>query len=347
MESNNEVRVDYKQVWNKIWERKKLYVKTLSIVFVLSCLWIFPQPRNYETKVSLAPEMGNTLGGDAITSLASTFGLNIGGLQNKGDAIYPTLYPEIVGSSSFIISLFDVTVTTGDGKLTTTYYDYLLNHRKMNPYLLPVKTAINWGSSLFTTEDSNPSAEVNPFQLTKKEYGIVRLIAKSIQCKVDKKTDVITILVTDHDAFISACIADTVRQRLQDYVTDYRTKKARHDMEYYDQLTREAWAEYNQLESDYSSHQDSHINNVKQSVRSNAKKLERSAEIKYNTYSVLSTHLQAAQARVQERTPAFTIIQPATVPIKPVSPKRLRFVFICLFLTFVGTSIYILRDIVK
>lgn len=342
----NKVGVDYSQVFKKIWARKKLYAKTMGIVLLLSCLWIFPQPREYQSEVSLAPEMGNSLGGDAISSLASTFGFDVGGLQSS-DAIYPTLYPEILKSSSFIVSLFDVKVTTGDGKVSTTYYDYLLNHYKRNPYMMPINGLIAWVGSLFASPAATPSATVDPFKLTKKQFDIVRQIGSSVTCDVDKKTDVITITVTDQDAYVSACIADTVRQRLQNYITDYRTKKARHDMEYYEKLTNQALKEYNQSVGSYSSYQDSHMNTVREGVRSNAKKLERSAEIKYNTYSVLNNQLQAAKAKVQERTPAFTIIQPAIVPLKPVGPKRIQFVLICLFLTFAGTSVYVLRDIVK
>ena len=52
--------------------------------------------------------------------------------------------------------------------------------------------------------------------------------------------------------------------------------------------------------------------------------------------------MQAAKAKVQERTPAFTVIKGANVPIKPSGPKRMIFVAFILLLTFAGTSIYIL-----
>lgn len=338
--------IDYKQVWKSIYARKQLYVKILCITFILASLWIFPQPREYQSTVSLAPEMSNSLGSDAISSFASTFGLDVGGLQNN-DAIYPTLYPEILKSSSFIVSLFEIKVTTDDGKLTTTYYDYLQNHHKENPYLMPYYGAMKWIESQTTPKNGKPITNVDPFKLTKKQFKVVRKIGESIECKVDKKTNVITINVTDQDAYISACMADTIRQRLQDYITDYRTKKARHDLEYYEKLTKQALSEYNQSVGEYSSYQDGHMRTVLESVRSKAKKLERSSEIKYNTYTALNNQLQAAKARLQERTPAFTIIQPAIVPIKPIGPKRVRFVLLCMLLAFAGTSTYILREIVQ
>lgn len=345
---NNQNKIDYTAVFHSIWIRKKLFAKTMGIAFVLAIIWIFPQPRYYSSQVSLAPETGNSLGGDAISSLATSFGFDIGNLQSN-DAIYPTLYPEILKSTNFVVRMFNVHVTTDDKKLSTTYYDYLTNHTRQNPYTVPFAAAIKFISSIFSnnvTQQSNNNL-VDPFRLTKKQDDAFKIITKNIDCKVDKKTDVITISVKDQDPYICACIADTVRARLQEYITDYRTKKARHDMLYYEKLTQKAKAEYERAIGVYSGYKDAHFNVILENSKSRSRKLERDVEIKYSTYSAINNQLQAAKAKVQERTPAFTIIQQASVPLKPDSPKRMIFVAICLFLTFCGTSIYVLRDIVK
>ena len=70
-------------------------------------------------------------------------------------------------------------------------------------------------------------------------------------------------------------------------------------------------------------------------------------QLKYNTYSTLNTQLQAAKAKVQERTPAFTTIKGASVPIKPAGPKRMLFVLGMMVLTFFCTSLYAVKDDIK
>ena len=74
--------------------------------------------------------------------------------------------------------------------------------------------------------------------------------------------------------------------------------------------------------------------------------LENEMQIKYNTYTTVVTQYQASKAKVQERTPAFMVIQGASVPIKPDKPKRMLFVATMVFLAFMGTSVYVLRDII-
>ena len=63
-------------------------------------------------------------------------------------------------------------------------------------------------------------------------------------------------------------------------------------------------------------------------------------QLKYNTYTTLMTQYQAAKAKVQERTPAFTLVQGAAVPIKPAGPKRMIFVIGMCVLAVFGTSLY-------
>ena len=65
--------------------------------------------------------------------------------------------------------------------------------------------------------------------------------------------------------------------------------------------------------------------------------LENEMQLKYNIYSQLAQQLQLARAKVQERTPAFTIIQSAVVPLKKASPRRGLIVGIILLLNFLGT----------
>ena len=70
-------------------------------------------------------------------------------------------------------------------------------------------------------------------------------------------------------------------------------------------------------------------------------------QLKYNTYSTLNTQLQAAKAKIQEKTPAFTLIQGASVPIKASEPKRMFFVLGMTFFAFIVISLYVLKDIIK
>lgn len=343
MEDNNRnYGIDYKRVFQEILKRKRLFFKTLPIAFVLSCIYIFSLPRYYNTDTTLAPETENSMSGGAIGSIASTFGLDLGEMQTS-DAITPLLYPDLMEDNGFVTNMFNIMVTTKDGKTKATYHDYLKKHQKY-PWWTK---AIGSIKSLFSKK-SEPSREVfDPYNLTKPEDDIAKAIADRVKFKTDKKTGVITITVKDQDPVVCKTVADSVKNRLQNFITEYRTNKARTDYEYYKQLAQQAKNDYERSRQRYASFSDANTSIALKSVQLKVEEMENDMQLKFSTYSTINNQLQAAKAKVQERTPAFTTLKGAAVPIKPAGPKRVSFVITMLFLTFIGTCVYILYDIVK
>lgn len=334
--------IDLKEIAKTVWNKRKTFYIVLPIVFILSCIWIFPQPRYYTAEVKLAPENGGTnITSDGLSSIASSFGINIGNIASP-DAIYPTLYPDLIYSTDFIVKLFDIQITTYDGKVSCNYYTYLNKHQKKNPITEPYNKLKRYITNLFTYQEQNHSgqARINPFNLTKRENDIKEIVMEKISCSVDKKTDVISIRVKDQDRKVCAILADSVRERLQSFIIDYRTKKARQDVEYYQHLSDSAKTEYDKANAQCAAFFDSHKNVVLESTILQGEKLKNVLSLKTNTYNTLCTQLSLAKAKVQERTPSFTILQSPTIPIKPTGPKRLLFVLGMLIITAIGIAIY-------
>ena len=347
-ENNNTNIIDLREIIKRIWDKKMVFLKVLPIVFVLSCVYILPEPRYYTSNVTLAPEMGSVTGGGSLTSIASSFGVDLGTLQNS-DAIYPDLYPDLMESTEFVVSLFDTKVTNLDGDIQTDYFTYLAKHRKRSIWKKPgdwVKKQIRRLTEPKQIPTPNNSEKgVNPFFLNKKQHGIVGVIRENITCNVDKKTSVITITVKDQDKLICASMADSVRVRLQEYITNYRTHKAKIDVEHYSKLTTEAKHIYEKARQLYGSFSDANSDVILESYRAKRNDLENDMQLKYNTYTALNTQLQAAKAKLQEITPAFTVIQCASVPEKPAGPKRMLFVLGMIFFAAIVTTFWLIKDI--
>jgi hypothetical protein len=138
-------------------------------------------------------------------------------------------------------------------------------------------------------------------------------------------------------------MADSVKNRLQKFITDYRTNKARIDLEYYKKLASDAKQDYEKARRLYGSYADANNDIVLESFRAKQTDLENDMQLKYNTYTVLNTQLQAAMAKVQEYTPAFTELQGASVPVKPEGPRRMIFIIGMTFLVCVITALWVSR----
>ncbi len=346
MEVKKEMEViDLRVVFKKIWSRRKLFYKVLPITFVVSCAIILCVPRYYTSSLSLAPEIGNSSGmGGTLGSLASSFGLDLGAMETT-DAINPMLYPDLMEDNGFVTGLFDINVKSMDGEINCSYYEYLTKHQKRAFWTY----AIGWVKRLLTTKDQGgkKGGKFDPYMLSKKQDDVAALIRSFVTISIDKKTAVITIETKAQDALICKTVADSVKERLQIFITNYRTNKSRIDEQYYKKLVDEAKADYEKARRLYASYADANMEVMLESYKATQADLENDMQLKYNTYTTLMTQYQAAKAKVQERTPAFTLVKGAAVPIKPAGPKRMLFVIgMCILVTMI-TSLWLIRDVVK
>ncbi len=344
--------IDFVKLWNDVLKHRRLYYKVLPITFVIAAIIMLSIPNYYNCEVKLSPEMSSSSSSKSgLLSLASSFGVNLGSANLGGmgtEALFPTLYPDLMNSVDFKTSLFPVPVTIeGDEDepdRTMSYYDYMENEQSKPwwSYIFKgIGDGIKYVKNWITGKEEEETTGVNPFRLSEEQTEIVKAIDENIVCDVDKKTMVITINVKDQDPVICATMADTVKTRLQNFITDYRTRKARVDLEYNKKLYAETKARYDKARRLYAEFVDANNDIILQTVRQRQVELENDMQIQYNAFTQVAAQLLAAEAKVQEDTPAFTTLQSATVPVKKTGPKRAIACLVFLFLAFCCTTAYI------
>ena len=348
-EGAQETYIDFSKLFKDLLKHKKLYYKVLPITFVIAAFLLLSLPNYYKCEVKLSPEMSGSGSKGGLLSLASSFGVNLkGALGNSTEALFPTLYPDLMNSVDFKTSLFEIPVTIegdkdkGEADRTMPYYDYLKEEQKLPWWSSAKKTMFEWLITLFF-EDKPEVTEIDPFRLTKEQTEIMKLIDKKVICDVDQKTMVISIEVTDQNALICATMADTVKTRLQKFITDYRTSKARVDLEYNKKLYGETKAKYEHARQLYAAYADSHRAVSSQSAQTRRDELRNEMDMQQQIYQQVVGQLQQAEMQVQAETPAFTTLQSATVPVRKAGPARAKWCIVWLFLAFLGTTAYILH----
>lgn len=333
------------QLLQDIKKHKKLYYKVLGVTFIVSAILLIGTPNYYKCTVKLAPELSGSKSTSSLASIASSFGLNIGSTNMGSEALFPTLYPDLMNSVAFRASLFSIKVQREDDDTPMTYYDYLNNEQKkslLEYAVLPLKWTKDYILSLIISDEDN-SEKIDPFKLTKEQFDIVELMEKKVVCDVDNKTLVITIDVTDQDPLIAATMADSVQLHLQEFITDYRTRKARIDLAYNQKLFKEAQERYEKARVKSAAYSDANRHVIFAEKQSEQTKLENEMQLQYRAYSQVAAQLQLAEAKVQEDTPAFTTLQPATVPIKKAGPKRIAIILVFIVLAFFVTTVFLIH----
>lgn len=341
-DQNDEKEIDLLELASKLWDQRKKIIIWCVCGAVIGLIIAFSIPREYTTSVKLAPEANDAkASAGGLSALASMAGF--GSSASGADAVYPQLYPDVVSSVPFVTSLFDVVVETKtDDPQKMTVQQYMEDEVKA-PWWSAVMGAPFKLLNLFrSAEEEDGDKKIDNFQLTQKETELVMALNKRITASVDQKTSVVTISVNMQDPLVSAILADTVVSRLQQYVTAYRTNKARKDLEYAETLNEEAKDEYYKAQQRYAEYTDRNQGLAFQSARITSSRLENEASLAFNLYNQTAQQVQKAKAKVQETTPVYAVITPATVPVKPTSPKKVMILVGFTFLAFVACAAWIL-----
>ncbi|MBF0576532.1 Wzz/FepE/Etk N-terminal domain-containing protein [Dysgonomonas sp. GY617] len=341
--SNQEKEIDLIDLGKKLWEKRKFILKGFLIGLLFGVVIAFSIPKEYTSTVILAPEANSSSSAGSVGALAAMAGLNLGGGAVNEGQMSPELYPNIAESTPFIIGLFDIKVRDVENSIDTTLYYYIKDNQKSSWWAkimrLPFGLIDLVSRSDGSLEEQQP---VMGFSLNKEQTSVFNNIKGRIGVVVDKKTGIITLRSTMQNAEISALVADTLTSYLQSYIISYRTQKARQDLSFTERLYLEAKKDYSDLQQKYAKYLDENQNIVLASYRVNQEKLQNEVSLAYGVYNQMAQQLQLAKVKVQDTTPVYTIIQPATVPLIPEKPNKKLIVLSFIFITLVGVCGFII-----
>jgi hypothetical protein len=346
MEENKIQPIDLTRIVRKLWPYKRQYAYVMGATLIGTYLLMVCVPRYYESEVSLAPETSGTSISGSLESLASSFGLGASlAKMNSSDAIYAEIYPDVVASRNFIVELLPVEVKTRkrDENIQCSYYEYLLKHQKAAWWAYIIEGIKQW--FVDDEENGNKSSDrVSVFDHTKKQEELFLTVQGLIKCRYDKKTDIVYVSVKDQDPLVCATMAEVTCKKLQEFIIRYRTNKTRIDYEYYKKLCAQSKADYEEALKEYAASADAHRNTILATYQAKVEALENDMQAKYNIYTAMKSQMQAAAAKLQEATPAFTIIESASIPTKPAGPKRMIIsIFMGILAGFVLTARLLLK----
>lgn len=340
-EDDDELQIDWMGILRQVLAiRKKLY-KAAAVGVVLGILIALGTPKQYTVSITLSPEMGSSKSGSGLASMAASFlGGSIG--SDSPDALNATLTPDIVTSTPFLMELFDARVVSQDKQIDTTFTAYLDEQKSswMGYVLKAPGMAISGIKSLFSNKEQEETDTVQEgtIELNEKDAAKLGSLRKAIVTEVDKKTAITTLSVTLQDPKVTATIADSVVSKLQQYITAYRTSKAKEDCQYLEKLYKERQQEYYDAQQRYARYVDANSNVVFQSTLAERERLQNDMNLAYQVYSQVAQQLQVARAKVQEEKPVFAVVEPAVVPLNPSGTSRKVIVLGFLFLAVAFTG---------
>lgn len=334
-----EESIDIMEYILKLWKKRKMIIIWCVVGAIIGLIAGFSIPKTYSASVTLAPEVEGK-SSSSLSSLASMAGINLS--NNSLDAITADMYPEIVASTPFIYELFDLPVqfTRKDSVINTTLLDYMKEYQR-SPWWTPIISApmkaLGWCLSLLQPEEEEEEegsgeGTLNPYNLPAKERKIVKALSEAIMVTVDKKTLKTNISLEMQDPLVVTDVVNAVVKNLSEYVSEYRTSKARQDAENLLEICEQRKAEYYAAQQAYATYMDANKNVTLQSALAERERLQQEMNLAYQVYSQVASNLEGARIAEQQAKPVVTIIKPAEVPYRKTAPSKAKMLVIFTFL---------------
>ena len=321
-------------------ERRKIIKITLAFTLIGLFVAIF-SPKEYTTTVIMVPQSSNNQANmGALSGLAAMAGIN---LNTRSQAeMSPLTYPQIVSSIPFMLELMDTPFTFDKIDHPVTLYEYYSEHAKPSfiyKYTLGLPRVISKAlkKKNYTNEGTSSYDIV---RITEEQMEICDILEKNIKIELNQMEGHVKLSCSMPEAFPSAQLAMHVQQLLQQKITDYKIQKATNNLEFIQQRYIEVRQQYNQTQEALAKFNDSNKNVITAIAQTESERLRNDYNLSFSIYSELARQLEQAKIQVKEDTPVFTIIKPASVPLKKSKPQRGIIIFVCFFIGLVaGTMV--------
>ena len=334
--------IDLVTLFHKLIRKRKSLYKAIGAGIIAGAIIGFSLPKTYQVDVSLSPESGVSAT-SGLSGIASMFGLGNASAGFGEDALTFNMFPEIVKTNPFVLEMLQIPIQTQKGDCVILY-DYLDTEKK--PWWSHIMGApgilIGGIKSFFKEEQKDSIKAIDSFRLTPEQSGRIGMLKKVLEVETDKKSNMTKVTVSLQDPLAAAIVADSAVHKLQEYITDYRTRKAKQDYDFQLSLCEQYKKEYFEAQQEYAKFADANRNVILQTVTSEKERLQKNLTVAEQFYSQSMGQLQVLRGKVQEAKPVFAVVEPATVPLVPASPKKMLIIIAFAFLAFVFESAWIL-----
>jgi uncharacterized protein involved in exopolysaccharide biosynthesis len=328
--SNDEI--DLMELLSNLWLNRKTIYKTTIVSFCIGLFIAFGSKIEYEASCKLLPEIQEgsrpNLGG--LGSLAGLAGINLDMMNSQG-SLRPEIYPQIVSSAPFLISLVHEELNFSLYQVSISSSNFFKEIDKpsilgyIKKYTLGLPSIIR--NSLRSSSDGDLETESHGdfsdlIVLSKEDNELLEDFAKRISVAVDKKNGVISIKTEMPDPRAAAELADKCVKLLQNRVVEYKLTKALENRDFIKERLAEAEVKFLNAQKKLAIFNDRNVNVITSIARAEEQRLQNEYSIAFEVYKGLATQIEQAEIKLREETPVFTILEPVMVPVEKSSPKR-------------------------
>lgn len=286
---------------------------------IIGAVWAFSQPNQYTSQITVLPEVQTKSSGNLgnLGSLAGLAGIDIGAIGTGSDAVRPDLYPNVVQSAPFGLYLLKQPVSPKGIKAVQPFESFW--QQQQTPGLF---SWLSFENSKSPEPTANQTGTSGLLQMTREQETMVKMLQERITAAYDRKTGVLILTSTMPDPLVAAQTANLSLRYLTDYVTTYRTEKARLEVDFLARQVAAAKHRYQLAEYGLSAYRDQNRSLFLNTAKVEEQRMQAEFLLAQDLYNTLSKQTEMAKIKVQQETPIFKVLEPARVPNIKSGPKK-------------------------
>lgn len=348
-----EDEIDLVALLQTLWKGRKTILKWVAILGLIGfCIAIF-SPKEYTATTVMVPVSSekNKVGGN-LGGLAAMAGINLSG-SGSNASIPTTLYPKVVQSIPFKKALVETPLTVSEVKGHITFKDYYRNVYDSGFLAGLKKYTIGLPGLILRSLKSsqNVGKKVEDSELLfvhSEEKELYNRLEDKVVLEVNDKDGYVRLSASMPEAIAAAQLALRAQSLLQTYIIDFKSKKAREQLEFIEERYAEKQKDFQKAEYALANFRDRNKNVVSARAATQESRLKAEYNLAYTVYSELAKQIEQQKIQVKEDTPVFTTIEPVSVPAEKSKPRRAMILAIWLFLGgVVGVGVVLGREFIK
>lgn len=383
--SKDVVEIDLSEKAKTIWDQKRLILFFIGVFLAIGYFHTEYGPTEYSSVTSLIQESeGASVGDFGSSFLSSLTGLNIPrtGSENMsavatGRAPLPaSLYPRIITSTEFQKELIytDLAFSTLDTTINLVEYrnefaessfrDKVYNAVGKFTIFLPytiynwVKSMWNmvWGgvqslwsdsdpenSNISDTDRQNVISDDRLQSITPKERAVMEWL--EMQIVISSEGGIMDITTTLQDPMAAALVNAHLVEYIEEYIKDYRSQKARQNLEATQERYEIAKERYEEAQNNLAEYLDGNINLSTETARLEQERLSNEEGLRSTIYNQVAQEVEQARMVLQQQIPVFNTLEKPDIPTAPSSGSSpLLMVFAGILGLFIGVAYVLTRD---
>ena len=354
-QETEEEGLDIMALLRNLWNGRKTVLICLGIFVALGLVAALTMKRTYTVSTVMVPQL-NSRQNSSLGSLAALAGIDLG-MQTTASDLSPLVYPEIVNSVPYRLELMHTPLHYKKCDHPISMFDYAISGIEKPGLFFYVKKYTIGLPGVIINAIRGPKPDVvygyamgsadtvaiKPIVVSANEQKMLDAFGRIVSLDVNKKEGYITLTVNGVEPVQTAELAIKAQQQLQDMLTRFRVEKSESELTYiqarYDEIKKENDRYQEQLAA---------IKDRTKNVMNSRDEIEKDRiQAKYNVsnaiYNEMAKQLEQAKMQVKRDTPAYAIIQPVTIPMKPSNSRAKTLIVWTFFGFIVGCGIVLAK----